>query len=83
MTDGGFNPNGMRSPYVTWRPGASKNALVRFKRIKNWRGYPLCGRVVDVDGEYAIVEAFGYEGAGTTTEINNVPLTDLEEQDPR
>lgn len=85
MTDGGFNPNGMRTPYVTWRAAKSlqKGAIVRFKNLKNWRGYQLCGNIIEADDEYARVEAIGYEGAGTKTEINNVPLADLEECDPR
>ncbi len=59
----------------------SENVMVRFRRLKNWRGYPLCGRVIDADGEYAIVKAYGYEGAGTETEINDVPIADLEKME--
>lgn len=58
----------------------TENSLVKFKHLKNSRGYPLCGRVIDTDGEYAIVEAFGYEGTGTKTEINDVPVAELESE---
>lgn len=68
---------------ITRRRWIAEHALVRFKKLKNWRGYPLCGRVIDADDKYASVKAFGYEGAGTETEINNVLIADLEECDPR
>lgn len=52
-------------------------SLVVFKELKNARGYPLTGEVIDHDDTHAIVKAWGLYGPGTETEVNNVPLTDL------
>ena len=57
-----------------------EGSLVSFKHLKNARGYPLTGTVVDEDGTYAIVNAYGLYGPGSETNINDVPLKDLEDE---
>lgn len=56
-----------------------EGSLVTLKHINNRRGYRATGRVVASDGRYAIVEVYGLDGPGSKTEVNDVPLHDLEE----
>ena len=58
-----------------------EHSLVSFKYVKNARGYPLTGEVIDTDGKVALVKAFGLLGPGSVSEVNDVPLEDLEECD--
>lgn len=56
-----------------------EGSIVVFVNLKNWRGYPATGKVIDTDGEAAIVNAFGLYGPGSETNVNDVPLAELRE----
>lgn len=58
-----------------------EHSVVAFTRLKNSRGLPLTGVVIDCDDEVALVRAYGLDGPGSTVEINEVPLSDLVEID--
>ena len=59
----------------------TEGMIVKFKKVNNARGYPLTGQIVDADNQHAIVKAWGLYGPGTDTEINDVPVEDLERID--
>jgi hypothetical protein len=54
---------------------------VVFKNLDNARGYKATGTIVDLDDEYAIVNAYGLAGPGSQTHVNEVPLTELKRAD--
>lgn len=54
-------------------------SFVKLKHINNARGFRATGRVVSIDKGYAAVVVFGLDGPGTVTEVNDVPVRDLEE----
>lgn len=51
--------------------------IIAFKTLKNARGYPLTGEVIEVVDGVAIINAYGLEGPGSENIIRDVPTSDL------
>lgn len=53
--------------------------VVGFKNLKNWRGYPATGEVVNVSDGVADVNAYGLIGPGSESGVRGVPLDELDD----
>lgn len=51
--------------------------IIAFRTLKNSRGYPLTGEVLEVVDGVAIINAYGLEGPGSENIIRGVPTSDL------